>query len=302
VNYSTVLKPIDGSSKRCGMGTRDLWHWGFVYLLKQRGPPNFEVRAEVPLSSHPQRADALLLRRQGAPNLDGEAQVLRNLWPRLATWTVLEFKSPSRGFRRGDLMRLASYGAQYHALENEQILDPRDLTLVLVVPSRTAVLDDEIRRMRWTLTPLGDGYGQIDGGVYTIFLVVTDEVAVGEADDFLRVFSHYKVQTQEAFWWWQQWRAEDGTMPDIKDMEGYDEMLLKFIGTLSPDKRLLGLTPEERVQGLAPEQRLADLAPEQQLLALSDEVLQSFPEDYLRSLSPEVQTAIRNRIRRSRGQ
>jgi hypothetical protein len=110
--------------------------------------------------------------------------VLRALWPHLGKDTVLEFKSPVRDFRRNDLKRLVSYGAQYHVLEDERLPSPTDLTLVLVVPSRNEALDDEITRMGWRLTLLGGGYGRIDGGVYTVFLVITDEVSDKERDDF----------------------------------------------------------------------------------------------------------------------
>src|ERR1044072_8064995 len=146
------------------MAPRDLWHLGFVRLVRQRAPPGFVVRAEVPLSDEPQRADLILIRRDDQPPRDGEAQVLRALWPHLSKDTVLEFKSPTRGFRRADLMRLMSYGAQYHVLEDGGLLYPSDLTLGLVIPARNAALDDEIARMGLVLTGLGGGYGRIDGG------------------------------------------------------------------------------------------------------------------------------------------
>jgi hypothetical protein len=45
--------------------------------------------------------------------------------------------------------------------------------------------------MGFGLAWLGGGYGRIDGGVYTVFLVITDEVSDEERDDFLRIFSHH---------------------------------------------------------------------------------------------------------------
>ena len=271
------------------MATRDLWHLGFARLVRQRAPPGFLVHPEVPLSDEPQRADLILIRREDLPPHDSEAQVLRSLWPHLGHDTVLEFKSPVRGFRRTDLKRLVSYGAQYHVLEDARLPYPSDLTLVLVVPSRNPHLDDEITRMGFRLTLLGGGYGRIDGGVYTVFLVITDEVSDEERDDFLRIFSHHDCQTDEAVWWWEQWRAEDITMQDVKTIEGYDEMMSKFASRL---------TPEQRVAGLSPEQRLAGLAPEQRLLALADDALRALSDDYLHSLPEDVKNAIRKRIGR----
>jgi antitoxin (DNA-binding transcriptional repressor) of toxin-antitoxin stability system len=79
----------------------------------------------------------------------------------------------------------------------------------------SAALDHEIARMGFRLTWLGGGYGRIDGGVYTIFLVLTDEVSDEERDNFLRLFSHNDCQTAEAFWWWDAWRAEDVTLGSV---------------------------------------------------------------------------------------
>jgi hypothetical protein len=304
------------------MPTRDLWHLGFARLVKQRGPPTTEVRVEVPLSDEPQRAD-LILRRLDVPPRDHEARVLRGFWPYFARDTVLEYKSPVRGFRRTDLMRLASYGAQHHVLEHERLASPSDLTLALVIPNRNTFFNDEIARMGWRLTLLGGGYARIDGGVYTVYVAFTDEVAQEEHDDFLRIFSHLECETDDAVWWWQQWTAEDTTMQDMEKLEGYDEMVKKFVGRLTPEQRLAGLAPEQRLAGLAPEQRLAGLAPEQRLaglapeqrlaglapeqrlaglapehllLALTDDALRAFSGDYLRTLPPDVQEAIRKRI------
>jgi hypothetical protein len=91
-----------------------------------------------------------------------------------------------------------------------------------------------------------------------------------------------------------------------------------LLAGLTLEERLAGLTPEERratlrlalrragfapedlLAGLAPEERLAGLAPEEQILALSDEVLRGFPEDYVRSLPAHVQQVIRERQGKSR--
>jgi hypothetical protein len=94
----------------------------------------------------------------------------------------------------------------------------------------------------------------------------------------------------------------------MQDMEGYDELMKKLLATLSPEQRLAGLDPEQRLAGLDPEQRLAGLDPEQRLagldrdhqaLALPLEVLRLLPDEYLRSLSPEVHAEIRRRLTRT---
>ncbi|WP_437760123.1 hypothetical protein [Sorangium sp. So ce1389] len=80
----------------------------------------------------------------------------------------------------------------------------------------------------------------------------------------------------------------------MKELEGYDEMLQKLLDSLPVERRLAGLRPEERLVGLRPEERLVGLPPAHQLLALSDDALRGFTDEYLRSLPAEVQDAIRH--------
>jgi hypothetical protein len=101
---------------------------------------------------------------------------------------------------------------------------------------------------------------------------------------------------------------------NMRDMEGYKELMDKMLDTLpaeqvlshyAPEQRLAGLpaeqvlshyAPEQRLAGLDPEQRLADLDRDHQALALPVEVLRLLPEAYLRSLSPQVEAEIRRRL------
>ena len=274
-----------------GKLTYDLWHLSFVNLVQQRAPPNFEVQSEVRLSLEPQRVDILLLRRRRVARRDAAAQVLRTLWHRLARITIVEFKSPVRSsYRPGDLVRLWSYGGQYHAAHMRDLRTRADLTLLLVVPSITRTLRKEIARMGWTLVPLGGGYSRIDGAVYTLFVAATDEVAIAEKGDFLGIFSHHPVTNPAVTWWFRSWTKETMVKQNIKDIPGYDEMREKLFDWLSP---------EERLAGLAPEQRLAGLAHEQVVLALPLEILRELSPSYLRSLPPEVEQEVRRRTGRA---
>jgi hypothetical protein len=91
------------------------------------------------------------------------------------------------------------------------------------------------------------------------------------------------------------------------DLEDFDDVLRRFVTTLSPQERLAGLAPEERLAGLAPQERLAGLAPEERLagLAVADLVL-ALPDEVLRALRPEfvarlpavTRAAIRTRLAR----
>jgi hypothetical protein len=267
----------------------DLWHLAFVTLIQRRAPPNFEVRSEVRLTIEPQRADMLLLRRIGVERQDDQARVLRRLWPLLGLVTVLEYKSPvDSAFRPGDLLRLMGYGVLYDTGHLDELPQREDLTLVLVVASVTPTLLAEIARMGWTLTPLGGGYGRIDGVMYTCLVVVTDEVTDAERDQYLRLFSHRPVEPGEAVRWLQEWMRETRMkQPDAEDVPGWDELMQRFLKKLPLEERLEGLTPEERMAGLASEQLLP---------GLPLDVLRGFSEEYLRSLPPEVQEQIRKRL------
>jgi hypothetical protein len=295
----------------------DLWHLAFVSLIQDRAPPNFEVRSEQRLTIEPQRADMLLLRRIGALPQDDQARVLRALWPRLGLVTILEYKSPARSaFHPGDLLRLVGYGVLYDTAHLDDLPKRDDLTLVLVVASVTPTLLAEIARMGWTLTPLGGGYGRIDGVVYTTYVVITDDVTETERDEYLRLFSHRPAEQGEAIRWLSQFmRTTRMKQPHIEELPGYEELFQKLVEAMPPEKRLAGLAPEQRLAGLAPEQRLAGLTPEQVLgtfapeqrlaglppetlvPALPIEVLRVLPDEYLRSLPGDVQEQIQKRLR-----
>jgi hypothetical protein len=280
----------------------DLWHLAFANLIQNRAPPNFTVQTEVRLTIEPQRADMLLLRRIGAAPEDDKATVLRALWPRLGLVTVLEYKSPiDSSFRPGDLLRLWGYGVLYDTAHLDELPGPQDLTLALLVASITPTLRAEIARMGWTCSPLVGGYGRIDGAVYTIHLVVTDEVTEAERDQYLRLFSHRDVQQGEATRWLRQWMKETKMTPEeLEEFREFKQIFKKTFDKLRDEmpieERLEGITPEEIRRTLTPEQRLAGLTTEQIMVALPVEALRAFPEEYLRSLSPEAQEQIRQRL------
>jgi hypothetical protein len=74
------------------------------------------------------------------------------------------------------------------------------------------------------------------------------------------------------------------------------------IASLSLGEHLVGLLLQPKLAVLDPEQAmqklLAGLAPEQAILALPDEVLRGFSEDYLATLSEPTRAAIRSRLQR----
>jgi hypothetical protein len=292
---------------------RVIWHVGLDRLLRRRGPRSVEVRAEVVLSDEPPRLDYLLLRNSGAEAHD-DAQTLRRLWPLLPVVSVVEYKSPGRPYRTGNLDRLWSYVHTYHADERTRPPRREDLCAVLIVPGRTPSLDADAQSMGLAWEALGDGYWRFTGGLFVLYVIEIDVAAPAEGDDLLHSLGNGKLLTPEARWFWMELVGTKEAGMSMQDMEGYDELMAKLLDTLPPElvlshypaeQRLAGLPPEQRLAGLPPEQRLAGLSPEQRLagldrdhqaLALPVEVLRLLPEAYLRSLSPEVQSEVRRRL------
>jgi hypothetical protein len=299
---------------------RIIWHVGFERNLRRRGPRSFEIRAEVPLSEEPSRLDYLLLRKlasEGETPSDS-AETLRRLWPLLPRVSVAEYKSPGHPYRPGHLDRLWAYVHTYFANERAlprkradgtavasgtdgppEVLLRRELCAVLVVPGRTPSLDADVASMGLTWEDLGSGYLRVKGGLFALYVVEIDVVGPAEGDELLHSLGHGKLLSPEARWFWMELVGSKEAGMSMQDMEGYDELMQKLLDTLPPEQVLSHYAPEQRLAGLLPEQRLAGLDRDHQALALPIELLRLLPEEYLRSLLPEVETEIRRRLRQS---
>ena len=313
---------------------RVIWHVGFERNLRRRGPPSFEVRSEVPLSEEPPRLDYLLLRRftpEGEP-VDNRAQTLRQLWPRLPRVSVVEYKSPVHPYRSGQLDRLWAYVHAYFANQRAQprhrldgtpltpaeggpeVREREDLCAVLVVAGRSPSLDADVAAMGLTWEDLGGGYLRVRDGLFTLFVVELDVAGPAEGDDLLHSFGHGTLHSAEARWFWMELVGSKEAAMNMQDMEGYKELMDQMLDTLpaeqvlshyapeqvlshyAPEQVLSHYAPEQVLSHYAPEQRLAGLDRDHQALALPAEVLRLLPEEYLRSLSPEVEAEIRRRL------
>jgi hypothetical protein len=291
-------------------GKRVIWHVGFGRLLRRRGSPAFEVREEVPLSEEPPRMDYLLLRKhleQDPPGAEDAAQTLRRLWPLLPLVSVVEYKSPGRSYRTGDLDRLLAYVHSYHADERTRPPSRRALCAVLAVPARTRTLDAEVEGLGLSWHDLGAGYWRALGTLYTLYVVELRVVARMEGDDLLQFLGTGDPTTPAARWFWTELVGSQEAGMSIQDTEGYDEFIEKILSSMpaeqvlshyAPEQRLAGLAPEQRLAGLAPEQRLAGLDHDHEALALPVHLLRLLPESYIASLSAEVQAEVRRRLQR----
>jgi hypothetical protein len=87
-------------------------------------------------------------------------------------------------------------------------------------------------------------------------------------------------------------------LPNAPTLEEYRESVQRWLSSLTPAERAEGLTLRERLEGLSPQERLEGLPESDLVLMLSDEGLRSMSDEYLRTLPPEAQEAIRRRIGR----
>jgi hypothetical protein len=186
----------------------------------------------------------------------------------------------------------------------------------LIVPARSRALAADVDAIGLRWKDLGAGYWQLEGGLFPLFVVELDVVAEQEQEDLVSLFSHHMQDTPRVRRFWMELVGTKEAGMSVQELEGYDEVLQHLLSRFTPEQRLAGLAPEQRLAGLAPEQRLAGLAPEQRLaglapeqrlagldpeqaiLALPDEVLRGFSEDYLATLSAPTRAAIRARLGR----
>lgn len=287
---------------------RTAWHFFFGLLLRNHGPHCFEVRDEVPLSDEPARMDYLLLRKTAALSPDDPGETLRRLWPLLPLLSIVELKTIGRPYRTGNLDRLWSYVHAYHADDACRPAQRGDLCAVLIVPNRTPTLDADLASMGLTWQPLSAGYARIVGGLFTLYAVEIDAVMEQQGEDLVGWFGHGQPpSTDRAQRFWAEMVGTKEAKMDVQKLEGYQEILQKFVRSLPAEQRLEGLAPEQRLEGLTPEQRLACLAPEQILaavppervvLGLPDAALRELSDRYLATLPDDIQEAIRRRLGR----
>ena len=287
---------------------RVIWHAGLGRHLRQKAPKCIEVRDEVCLSEEALRMDFLLLRRLLVAIEDDKGQTLSKLWPLLALYTILEYKSPGRPYRSGNLDRLWAYASLYYADNQAEVQSRDNICGVLAVPHRTPSLDADVKAMGLKWTDLGDGYHRVRGGLFALYVIELDIVGAAEHDDLVYALGTGKIRGTAARRFFAELIGSKEAGMSVQEMEGFDEVtreLMEIVSLLPPDMRLAGLDPEQvlnhfdpqqRLAGLEPQQRLAGLDHDHQALALPLDVLRLLPDQYFRTLSPEVQAILRKRL------
>ncbi len=220
------------------------------------------------------------------------------MWPHIRRVGLLEFKSTSRPFRRGNLFQLLAYGWLYLAMHQTregitrgpvpEPLQLDDLTLLLAVPQLTDTLLKELEAMRCTLEVSSSGYHRVSGCVMRLVVIDITTVAEQENDDRLRWFGRNGVRTAEGRRWvLQHTTGGAATMNALKELEGYEDLVRKLLESTPPEVLLDFLTPEQKLASLPPEQVahvLGSLTPEQRLAGLP-------PEQVAHTLTPEQRLA-----------
>ena len=85
---------------------------------------------------------------------------------------------------------------------------------------------------------------------------------------------------------------------EAQKLEGYEEVVARFLAMLPIEVRRRGLTPEQLLAGLSFEERVAGIPPEEVVLCLPDEILRGLTESYIAEHPEHVQQKIRQRIGR----
>src|SRR5262249_25128920 len=157
------------------------------------------------LTAEPLRPDYLLLRRHAASKgRTRRAKTLRHLWRRLPTDTIVEYKSASRPYRHRNLDRVWSYLHVHYTNERKRLRKRSDVCGVLLVPARTRSLDADVKEQGLVWRDLGDGYWELEGGAFALYVVEIDTAADAEGDDLLRLFGHGEELSVNA----ERWLAE----------------------------------------------------------------------------------------------
>ena len=248
--------------------------------------------------------DYLFMRRIKDPSPDDTGKTLKRLWPLIPQEAVAEFKSIGRPYRDRSLDRLFGYLHMYFA-DNSKLRRHEDLIGILIVPCRTRTLDDDIREMGLEYRDMNEGYWELTGGLFRMYVVEIDVVGDTEPDGVLKSFGHCDKLTEEAQQFWANQLGTKEANVDASKLEGHKEIVARFLASMPVEERLQGLSEEELLahfsrkklaEKLTPAERLAGLTREQLLLALPDDDLRRLPDSYLDTFPDYVRQAIRKRL------
>jgi hypothetical protein len=290
--------------------TRTWWHPLLASLLRWQLGSHYRLEEEVPVGRKPLQIDLLLLRREQGELPARARQVLAGLAEYFNELTLVEFKSPSDTLRAGDFQTFLAYAFLYRA-QNQPLLDPDKLNLLVIAPRLTRPYRDELRTLGVTPQPHEPGIWRLEGGVivHRAWVLETEGLA-GRDHPLLTLFSPqllqdhvgtYDMMRQGGYTEMVVYVAQQilqfrkgGKEFAMQHLGAEDEMVqaLKDIyEQLSPEDQRLIFPPEKLLKWLSPEEILKAVPPEDLLKAVP-------PEKRLEGLSPEELERVRRLLNR----
>jgi hypothetical protein len=261
---------------------RTWWHPLLANLLRWQLGEHYQLHEEVPVGQKPLQIDLLLLHKEQGELPPNVRQILAGLVEWLGEYTLVEFKSPSDTLRAGDFQTFLAYALLYRA-QNEPLLDPGRLHLVVIAPKITKPYRDELRTLGVTAQRQEPGIWRLQGGLilHPTWVVETEEL-VGLSHPLMTLFSPQLLENPHAIYdllkqggytnmviyvaqQVNQFRLR-GKEFAMQHQGAEDEMLKAWHDTLAH------LSPEDQAEVLAHtsiEQRLAGIPPEQRLAGLT---------------------------------
>ncbi len=238
----------------------------------------------------PLQIDILLLRKEQGELPAGARQVLAGLVEHLGELTLLEFKSPSDTLRAGDFRTFLAYAFLYCA-QNEPLLEPHRLHLLVLAPRLTRPYRDELRVLGVTAEQQEPGIWRLQDGpvIHPAWVLETEALAglnhplltlfsprfladrVAIYDTFREVgYSNLVVYLAQQIHQFHR-QGKEFAMQHLGVDQEFVKAMRDLWESMTPDEREAFWPAEELVKKLSPEKRLQGLSPEDLLRALAPE-------------------------------
>lgn len=271
---------------------RTWWHPLLASLLRWQLGDCYELQEEVNVGKKPLQIDILLLRREKGDLPEKARRILAGLAEHFNEFTLLEFKSPSDTLRAGDFQTFLSYALLYRA-QNDPLLDPARLTLIILAPRLTKPYVEELRVLGVGAERVEEGIWRFEGGAlagHATWLLETTTLA-GTDHPIVTVMSQRLLhQGRQTYVEMKQAGYNELMVYVCQQIQQFDllgeEFAMQHLGTeaemakimhdlfktwrggelyntITVEERLAGLTPEQILSVVPPEQRLAGLTPEE---------------------------------------
>jgi len=248
---------------------RTWWHPLLASLLRWQLGDHYHLEEEVSVGQKPLQIDILLLHKEQGELPASSRKILAGVVEYLGEFTLIEFKSPSETLRVGDFHTFLAYALLYRA-QNDPLLEPTQLHLLVIAPKLTKPYRDELRTLGVTAQQQETGIWRLQGGmaVHPMWVLETEELAGvnhplltlvsptflenGVATyDLLRQRGYDNVvayMTQQI----QQFRhlGKEFAMQHLGTEDELTKVWRDIRATMTLEERLEGLSPEELLRGL----------------------------------------------------